>query len=207
MSHSVRIGVLGSTRGTDLQAVIGAVEKKVLPAEIAVVVSNKKDAFILERAKKHKIKAVFVNPNDFSSKEDFDKEVANVLRKEKVDLVLLIGYMRVLSEFFCKKFENRIINIHPSLLPMFAGGMDTNVHGEVKRRGLKETGCTLHFVTSKVDSGPIILQKKVAVSPTDSVEQIKEKVQKAEQEVILKAIKLFAENKIVIEKGKVRLLD
>lgn len=205
--HPLRIGVLGSTRGTDLQAVIEAIEKKELPLRIVLVASNKSDALILERAKKHRIKAVFVDPKKFSSREDFDKELARLLEKEKTDLILLIGYLLVLSPFFCKKFEGKIVNIHPSLLPMFAGGRDQNVHAEVKKLGLKETGCTLHFVTANVDEGPIILQKKVPVYRSDSVEDIKNRVQAAEQEVILKALKLFAEHKIAVTDGLVKILD
>lgn len=203
----LKIGVLGSTRGTDLQAVIDAIEKKELGAKIVLVASNKSNAFVLERAKSHKIKTVFLDPKKFSSKTDFDAALAELFEKEKTDLILLIGYMRVLSVEFCKKFENRLINIHPSLLPMFAGQMDLNVHVEVKKMGLRETGCTLHFVTADVDEGPIIMQKRVAVYPNDSVEDIKNKVQMAEQQVILKALKLFAEQKIVIKNGLVKILD
>ena len=205
--HPLRIGVLGSTRGTDLQAVIDAIEKKELRAKIVIVVSNKSDSFILERARSHAIKTVFLDPKKFSSREDYDKELARLLEKEKTGLVLLIGCLRVLSEEFCQKFENKIINIHPSLLPMFAGGRDLNVHGEVKKMGLRETGCTLHFVTPQVDGGPIIMQKKVPVYSSDSVEDIKNRVQAAEQEVILKALKLFAEHKIVVKSGLVKILD
>lgn len=207
MGRELRIGVLGSTRGTDLQAVIDAIEKKELNAKIVIVISNKKDAFILERAKKHGLKNFFLNPKDFSLKEEFDRELVRLLELEKAELVLLIGYMKILSKFFCTHFENKIINIHPSLLPMFAGEMDANVHGEVIKRGLKETGCTLHFVTESVDGGPIILQQIVPVYKTDSAEDIKGRVQKAEQRVILKALKLFAQHKIVVENGLVRILE
>lgn len=203
----LKIGVLGSTRGTDLQAVIDAIEKKQLDAKISLVASNKPDAFILERAKLHGIKTAFVDPKKFSAKEDFDAELANLIEKEKTDLILLIGYMKILTPWFCKRFENKIINIHPSLLPMFSGGRDTDVHAEVKKMGLRETGCTLHFVTPNVDAGPVIFQKKVPVYPNDSAEDIKRKVQKAEQEVILKALKLFAQHKIVVKNGLVNFLE
>ncbi|MBI2598246.1 MAG: phosphoribosylglycinamide formyltransferase [Candidatus Diapherotrites archaeon] len=207
MAKRLRIGVLGSTNGTDLQAVIDAIEKKQLEVVIVVVVSNKADAFILQRAKIHGIKSIFLNPKKFSSREKYDVALAEMLVKEKVDLVLLIGYMRVLSPLFCKKFENKIMNIHPSLLPLFAGKMNLDVHSQVKKMGLKETGCTLHFVTSEVDGGPVILQEKVPVFENDSVEDIKNRVQRAEQEIILKALKLFAEHKIVVKGKKVVLLE
>ncbi len=207
MPEILRIGVLGSTRGTDLQAVIDAIEKKELPAKIVLVASDKRDALILGRAKKHGIKNVFLDKKKFSSRQEFDKVLVGLFEKEKANVILLIGYMRILSSEFCKKFEYKIMNIHPSLLPVFAGARDLDVHGEVKKRGLKETGCTLHFVTPQVDGGPVIMQKRVLVYPTDSVEGIKNRVQAAEQEVILKALKLFAEHKIAVKDGLVKLLD
>ena len=203
MSNKIRIGVLGSTRGTDLQAVIDSIEKKELNVEIAIVISNKKDAFILERAKNHGIKTLFLDKNDFSPKKEFDKELANKLVEEKVNLILLIGYMRLLTEDFCNMFKNKIMNIHPSLLPKFAGGMDKDVHQEVLDAKEKITGCTLHFVDESVDAGPIIMQKEVKIEKDETVDSLKEKVQKAEQKIILKAIKLFSEGKIKVEGNKV----
>ncbi|MBN1940660.1 MAG: phosphoribosylglycinamide formyltransferase [Candidatus Diapherotrites archaeon] len=203
----LRIGVLGSTRGTDLQAVIDAIEKGKLDAEIAIVVSNERNAYILERAKNHGIDTHCVSHKEFPTREAFDNAIAEKLEEKNVDLVLMIGFMRILSGDFCNRFKYRLMNIHPSLLPMFAGGMDTDVHSEVKKLGLKETGCTLHFVTAEVDEGPIIMQQKVAVGENDSVEDIKNKVQKAEQQAILKAIELFGKGKIVVEKNKVKILE
>lgn len=204
---SLKLVVLGSTKGTDLQAIIDAIEKKSLDAQIVLVASDRKDAFILERAKKHGIQTLFLDKKKFSTRRDFDEELAKKIEEKKADLVVLIGYMRVLSEEFCKKFEWKIINIHPSLLPMFAGEMDTDVHQKVKEMGLRETGCTLHFVTPKVDEGPVIMQKKVPVYPNDTPEAIKANVQKAEQEILVKAIKLFSQNKIFTKNGKVEILD
>jgi len=186
----LNIGVLASTRATDLQAVIDAIEAKKLNAKISVVISNKEDAYALERARKHKIEAVFIDSKG-KQREEFDKEVASILDKYKVDIILLIGYMRILSPWFVNKYKNRIMNIHPSLLPAFAGGMDKDVHAEVLKAGVKETGCTLHFVDESVDGGPIIMQKKVKVDKNETVESLKEKVQKAEQEIIVKALQLY----------------
>jgi len=194
----LNIGVLASTRATDMQAVIDAINAKKLNARISAVISNKKDAYALERAKKHNIEAVFIDSKG-KEREEFDKEVASVLDKHKVDIILLIGYMRILSPWFVNKYKNKIMNIHPSLLPAFAGGMDKDVHAEVLKSGVKETGCTLHFVTEDVDSGPIIMQKKVKVEKNETVESLKEKVQKAEQEIIVKALQLY-------EKGKVKVI-
>ena len=200
------IGVLGSTKGTDLQAVIGAIEAKELNARISAVVSNKKDAYILERARKHNIGAVFADAKG-KEREEFDRQVSKEFEKHKVDLILAIGYMRILSPWFVNKWKNKIMNIHPSLLPAFAGGMDRDVHAEVLKSGVKETGCTLHFVTEEVDSGPVIMQKKVKVEKNDTVESLKEKVQKAEQKIIVRALKLYEQGKIKVKDGKVTILE
>jgi len=201
----LNIGVLGSTKGTDLQVVIGAIEAKKLNARISVVISNKKDAYILERAKKHNIKSIFICSKG-KTREDFDKEVADILGKNNVSLVLAIGYMRILSPWFVNRWKNKIMNIHPSLLPAFAGGMGKNVHEEVLKAGVKETGCTLHFVDERVDGGPIIMQKKVKVEKNDTPDSLKEKVQKAEQEIIIEALKLHEKGKIKVKNGKVEIL-
>lgn len=199
----IKIGVLGSTKGTDLQAVIDAIEKGDLDAEIVLVLSNKEDAFILERARKHNIPTKFVNPKEFGSRDEFDQVLREEMGKASVELVLLIGYMRIVGKEICQAYRNKIMNIHPSLLPKYSGGMDTNVHEEVLKNQDEETGCTLHFVTEKVDEGPIIMQQKVPVGENDTVDSLKGKVQKAEQELIIKAIKLFSEGKINIKDGKV----
>ncbi len=203
---TLKIGVLGSTKGTDLQAIIDAIENGTLDAEIVCVISNVEDAYILERARKHGIEAIFI---EYEGKRRilFDKAVAREFDRRGVELVLLIGFMRILSPWFCKHYENRIMNIHPSLLPLFAGGMDTNVHEEVLRMGLKVTGCTLHFVTPEVDKGPIIMQKPVMVSDDDTPETLKAKVQQAEQEVLLEAIRKFSEGKIKVEGNRVKILE
>ena len=200
------IGVLGSTKGTDLQAVIGAIEAKELNAEISAVVSNKKDAYILERARKHSIAAVFIDAKG-KEREEFDRQVSKELEKNRVNLILAIGYMRILSPWFVNKWKDKIMNIHPSLLPAFAGGMDKDVHAEVLKSGVKETGCTLHFVTEEVDSGPIIMQKRVKVEKNETVESLKEKVQKAEQEIIVKALKLYGQGKIKVKDGEVTIME
>ena len=200
----LRLGILASTNATDMQSIIDAINSKKLKAEISVVISNKKDAFALERARKHNIKAVFI---DFMNKQikDYNQEIAKELDKNKVDLVLLIGYMKILSSWFVKKYKNKIINIHPSLLPAFAGGMDKSVHQAVLERGCKVTGCTLHFVDESIDNGPIIMQKSVSIDENETVNSLKEKVQKAEQKIILKAVDLFSKGKIKINGKKVSI--
>lgn len=202
----MNIGVLASTKGTDLQAVIDAIQAKQLNAKISVVISNKEDAYALERARKHNIEAVFIDSKG-KEREEFDREVNAALEKYDVDLVLLIGYMRILSGWFVNKWKNEIMNIHPSLLPAFSGGMDKDVHAEVLKAGVKETGCTLHFVTEDVDTGPIIMQKKVSVEKKDTIESLKAKVQEAEQEIIVKALGLYEDGKIKVDGNKVTIKD
>ncbi len=202
----LNIGVLGSTRGTDLQAIIDAIEQKKLNAKISIVISNKEDAFILERAKKHKIETLFIDFKKFPSREDFDKKIVEELRKRNVELVLLIGYMKIVSPLFVNAFRNKIMNIHPSLLPAFGGGMDKDVHQTILNSGVKVSGCTLHFVDESVDGGPIIMQKAVEISNDETVDSLKEKVQKLEQKSFLEAIKLFSEGKLKVEGKKVKIL-
>ena len=202
----LRIGVLGSTSGTDLQAVIDEIESGKLEAEISVVISNKPDAFILERARKHGIESVCITSKG-REREDFDREVADILDSRGVQLVLLIGYMRFLSKWFVERYKDKIMNVHPSLLPAFAGGMDLDVHQQILDHGVKVTGATLHFVDEGADTGPIIAQKAVMVAEGETGESLKHKVQQAEQEIILRAIRLFAAGKLKVEGRRVRVLD
>jgi len=201
----LKLGILASTRGTDMQAIIDAIEAKQLDARISVVISNKKDSYALERAKSHKIRAVFIDSKG-KEREEFDNEVAKILDENKVDLIFLIGYMRILSPWFVKKFKNKIINIHPSLLPKYPGGMDLDVHKEVLKNKEKVTGATLHFVDESIDGGPIIMQKEVKIDENENPDTLKAKVQKAEQEIIIKAIDLYSKNKIRIEGKKVIII-
>ena len=212
----INIGVLASTKATDLQAVIDAIESKELDAKISVVISDKEDAYALERARKHNIEAVFIDAkaDDIMAIEDkeerriaFDTKVSEALDKHKVDLILAIGYMRIISPWFVGKYKNKIMNIHPSLLPAFAGGMDKDVHAEVLKAGVKETGCTLHFVDESVDGGPIILQKKVEIAKGETVESLKVKVQKAEQEIIIRTIQLYSEGRLKVVGKEVEIVE
>lgn len=206
MDKKINIAVLGSTRGTDLQAVIEAIKNGELEeADLKIVISNKEDAYILERAKQANFPTLFIDSKN-KSREEFDQKVMEVLEKNQIDLILLIGYMRYLSKEFVERYRNRIMNIHPSLLPAFAGGMDKNVHQEILEHGCKVTGCTLHFVDEGADTGPIIMQRVVEIQENETVDSLKEKVQKFEQEMILKAIKLFAQGKIKVKNRKVKIL-
>jgi len=186
----IRLGVLGSTNGTDLQAILDAITSDELNAEVSVVISNQKNAFILERAENHNAPAVFVSHKK-KAREEFNAEVTAILKEYNVDLVLLIGFMRILSAEFCQEWRDKLLNVHPSLLPKYAGGMDTNVHEEVLKNGEIETGCTIHFVTDEVDGGPILVQKKCNVDSDETVDTLKTKVQQLEGRAFIEAIKLL----------------
>ena len=185
----IRLGVLGSTNGTDLQAILDAVSAGELDADVAVVISNRTGAYILERAEINNVSAFFISHKG-KKREEFDGEITAVLKEHSVDLVLLIGFMRILSPEFCRAWQDRILNVHPSLLPKYAGGMDINVHEEVLKNKDTETGCTIHFVNEVVDAGPILIQKKCNVDPDDTVDSLKTKVQTLEGEAFIEAIKL-----------------
>ena len=189
----IKLGVIGSTNGTDLQAVLDAVGSGELNAEVSAVLSNQKNAYILERAENHNVPAVFVSHKG-KTREEFDAEMTGVLKEYGADLVLLVGFMRIVSAGFCREWENKLLNVHPSLLPKYAGGMDTNIHEEVLKNGDTETGCTIHFVTDEVDGGPILVQKKCNVESDDTAETLKIKVQQLEGEAFIEVINLISYN-------------
>ena len=203
----LKIAVLASTKATSMQAILDAISSKELKVEISVLISNKKEAYALERASKAGVRAVFIDSNG-KDREGYDKELAGEIDKYEVDLILLIGYMRLLSGWFVDKYNDKIINIHPSLLPEFAGGIDKEVHEKVLKAGVKETGCTLHFVDEGNDTGPIIMQKNVSVvGGGETVDSLRQRVQEAEQEVLVKALRLFEQGKIKIEGKWVKILE
>ena len=192
----IKLGVLGSTNGTDLQAILDSVASGELNGEVSMVLSNQKNAYILVRAKNYNVPTVFLSHKEKSRKE-FDAEMTAILKEYAVDLVLLIGFMRILSAKFCQEWQDRLLNVHPSLLPKYAGGMDTNVHEDVLKSGDSETGCTIHFVTDEVDAGPILIQKKCNVEPDETVDTLKTKVQKLEGMAFIEAIQLIQNNSYV----------
>lgn len=186
----INIGVLGSTKGTDLQAILNAIEEKTIDASIKIVISNKENALILKRAKDHKVNFKYISHFN-KTRKDFDKQVSDCLKENNVELILLIGFMRILSNDFCQHWQDKILNVHPSLLPKYAGGMDTNVHEQVLINGDKKTGCTIHFVTEEIDGGPILVQKSCYVDPNDNVDTLKQKVQALEGKAFIEAINLI----------------
>lgn len=202
---SNNIAILASTNGTDMQAIIEAIGNGTLDAKIAVVISDKEQCYALERARKHNIPAVFLNPKG-KTREEYDQEVSAIIEEYHVEFILLIGYMKLMGDWFVKHYKNRVINVHPSLLPAFAGGMDLNVHRAVLERGCKYTGCSIIFIDEGADTGPIILQKIVEVLDDDTPDTLKERVQRAEQEALLEAIPLYFSGKLQVEERTVRIL-
>ena len=183
----IKLGVLGSTKGTDLQKIIETEKLGQLKAKLSVVISNKKDAYILERAKAYNIPAIHISLKN-KTREMFESRVTLALEKYHVDLILLIGFMRILSAEFCQTWKNKIINVHPSLLPKYSGGMDSSVHEQVLKSKDIESGCTIHYVTEQVDAGQIIMQKRCQIEKNETVETLKSKVQQLEGEAFVQVI-------------------
>jgi len=187
----LQLGILGSTRGTNMLGIIDAINNQELNARIAIVISNKKAAPILERARVHGIKTQFINPEGLS-REAYDQQLNLSLKENAVDLIVLIGFMRILSATFVNDWKNKIINVHPSLLPAHAGKMDLAVHASVLAAEEKITGCSVHLVTEEVDAGRILVQKSCPVFSGDSVTELKERVQSLETPALIEAIRGFA---------------
>ncbi len=197
------IAVLASTNATDMQAIIDAIESKKLDAVIKVLICNN-DCNAFKRARKHNIPAIFLNPKN-KTRDEYDKEISKIIEDNDVSLILLIGYMKIMSNWFVNKYRNKVMNIHPSLLPAFAGGMDIDVHEAVLQRGCKYTGATLIFIDEGADTGPIIMQKCIDIKEDDTADSLKQKVQEIEQELLLKVIPLYFNKKLEIDGKKVTI--
>ena len=197
-----KIGVLVSGRGSNMQAIMDRIADGYLPLEIAVVISDKPDAFALERAQKADIKTVAVERKACASKEEFEAKINAALEAECCELVVLAGFMRILSADFVNKWQHKIINIHPALLPSFPG-----LHGQKQAvdYGVKFSGCTVHFVDAGTDSGPIILQKVVPVMDDDTEDTLADRILVQEHIAMPEALKLWAEGKLTIEGRKVKV--
>lgn len=196
----INIAILCSGNGSNLQSIIDNVKSGYIGAKIAFVLSDNKDAFALERANKAGIETIILNKKDYKNREEFDKEIIKRLKQKNVSLVVLAGFMRLLSPHFIREYKNRIINIHPALLPSFKG-----THGikDALEYGVKVTGPTVHFVDEHLDNGPIILQKCVEIKDDDTEETLLERVHKEEHKIYPEAIKMFVEGKIKIEGRRV----
>ena len=207
----LRLGVLVSGGGTNLQAVLDSIEKgEVTNARIEVVISNNHGAYALERAKKHGINALCISPRQYTDREEFHRALLNCLRENQVDLVVLAGFLVAIPPVIVEAFPNRIINIHPSLIPSFCGVgyYGLHVHEAALKRGVKVTGATVHFVDTGTDTGPIILQKAVEVKAEDTPKILQQRVMEQAEWVILpRAIDLIANGKVTVTDGKVSIED
>jgi len=199
-----RLGVLLSGSGTNMENIARHIEEGKLDASIEVVISDRKDAYGLVRAKKRGIRAVFVDPASFPDRESYDRELVRILEEHRVDLVILAGYMRLVSKPFLEAFPMKVMNIHPALLPAFPG---TSGVADALEYGVKVTGVTVHFVDEGVDTGPIILQEAVPVLPTDDVDTLHQRLHQVEYRLYPEAIRLFCQGRLKVEGRKVRILE
>lgn len=198
MNQPLALGVLVSGNGSNLQAILDAIKTGQLNAQCLLVVSNRPDAFALERAKQAGVKTCFIDHRAQQSREDFDKLLAAQLIEAGVEWIALAGFMRVLSKSFLNTFPGRIVNIHPALLPAFPG---VNAQQQAFDYGVKVTGCTVHFVDDGVDSGPIILQKAVPVLPDDTPQALKARILEQEHVALVEGLRLIAEGRIAASDG------
>ena len=204
MSKNIALGVLVSGRGSNLQAIIDRIENGSLSASIKIVISDIEGAYGLERARKHGIKTCFLDPKQSSSREDYDSRVVDVLNQEGVQLVVLAGFMRLLSPVLVRAFPLKIMNIHPALLPAFPG---LHVQRKALEYGVKFSGCTVHFVDEGMDTGPIILQAVVPVLDDDTEGTLSARILEQEHKIYSQAIQLYAEDRLQIKGRQVSLKD
>jgi len=200
MARELPLGVLISGNGSNLQAIIDAIEEKQLDAVIRVVVSNREEAFGLVRARKHNIPTEVLDHRKFSSREAYDQALVDILQARQVELVILAGFMRLLSPVFVSSYSNRIMNIHPALLPAFPG---LHVQRKALEHGTRFSGCTVHFVNEGCDEGPIIIQAVVPVFPDDTEESLSARILKEEHRIYPRAIQLYSEGRLRVVGRKV----
>lgn len=198
----IRIGVLISGSGSNLQAIIDACQEGQIEGQVAVVIADKQEAHGLERARKAGIEAIFQDPASYESKSAYNQALAETLKERGVDLVCLAGYMRIVRKPLLEPFRARMMNIHPSLLPAFPG---LNAQQQALEHGVKVAGCTVHFVTEGMDEGPIILQAAVQVKEGDTVESLRERILAEEHKLYPQAIQLYAQGRLSIEGRRVRI--
>lgn len=202
------LGVLISGNGSNLQALIDAVNSKHIPAQIGVVISNKGGAYGLTRAKQNNIPSNVILRNDFGTQDDYDDAMINTLLEYRVDLVILAGFLSILSARVVNAFKGRIINVHPSLIPSFCGKgyYGKKVHKAVLDYGVKLSGATVHFVDEGTDTGPIIFQEAVAVEDTDTIDSLSLKVLAAEHRLLIEAVKMLVQGRLLTDGRKVKIL-
>ncbi|MBI4681593.1 MAG: phosphoribosylglycinamide formyltransferase [Nitrospirae bacterium] len=198
------LGVLASGRGSNFQSIIDSIESGVLNAKIALLITDNPESYAIERANKHNIEALVIKPRDFSDRDLYYSHIAEELKKRNVELVILAGFMRVVGKALIDKYRNRIMNIHPALLPAFPG-----LHGQKQAAeyGVKISGCTVHFVDEGMDTGPIIIQAAVPAYHDDTEETLSERILKQEHKIFPYAIRLYSEGKISVNGRKVIIED
>lgn len=203
----IKIAVLISGGGTNLQALIHAIAGGAIDGEITLVVSNKKDAYGLVRAQKHGIETLVLEKSTYGFSEGRDAALLEALKKRNIDLIVLAGYLAIVPSMIIEKYKNRIINIHPSLIPSFCGNgyYGEKVHEAALERGVKVTGATVHFVNEVTDGGPIILQETVAIDFEDDAKRIQQKVLKIEHRLLPQAVKLYAAGKLEVVENRVKI--
>lgn len=192
----LKLGVLASGRGSNFQAIINEIEAGRLEASVRLLITDNPDAYAIERAKKHSIEHLYSNPHDFESKDHFYAFIANELVKRDVDLVILAGFMRIIKKPLIDVFPNRIMNIHPALLPSFPG---LHSQKQAVEYGVRISGCTVHFVDAGMDTGPIIIQAAVPVSQNDTEDSLSERILQMEHKIFPHAIRLYSEGALSVE--------
>lgn len=204
----VKIGVLISGGGTNLQSIIDNINNGNINGEIKLIVSNRKEAYGLTRGKDAGIESIYLDGRDFNGDEEYNLELIRLFKERDIDLIILAGYLKVLSKEFIREFNQKIINIHPSLIPSFCGKgyYGDKVHQSVLDYGVKVTGATVHFVDEGTDTGPIILQETVYIDSTDTLDKLKEKVLNIEHKLLVKAVKLYCEDRISVQ-GRVAIIS
>ncbi|SHM52710.1 phosphoribosylglycinamide formyltransferase [Halanaerobium congolense] len=199
----LKIAVFASGRGSNFQSIIDNIKNGKIPAEVKLLISDNQDAGVLKRAESENIEHLFIDPAHFETKADYEEELIGLLKNAGVELVVLAGYMRILSPLFVRHFKNKIINIHPSLLPAFKG---LNAQKQAVKYGVKYSGCTVHFVDQGMDTGPIIKQAVVEVKEDDNADDLAARILKKEHKIYPEAVKLIAEGRIKIEGRKVKII-
>ncbi|HSB52248.1 MAG TPA: phosphoribosylglycinamide formyltransferase [Dissulfurispiraceae bacterium] len=198
----LKLGVLASGRGSNFQSIIDEIETGNLKAAVSLLVVDNQKAYAIDRAKKHQIEHLFMNPKDFAGKDAFFEAIAAELQRRSVELVILAGFMRIVRKPLIDAFPNRVMNIHPALLPAFPG-----LHGQKQAvdYGARISGCTVHFVDEGMDTGPVIIQAAVPVSPDDTEESLSERILRMEHRIYPEAIRLYAEGRLRMEGRTVKI--
>lgn len=204
MPEKIRLGVLVSGSGTNLQSILDACREGRIDAEVVIVISNKPEAYALERARRAGVETMVLESKGFPTREDYDRELAKVLKSRNVELVILAGFMRIVTSALINEYPMRIMNIHPALLPSFPG---LHAQRQALEYGVKFSGCTVHFVTETVDAGPIIIQAVVPVYENDTEESLRQRILEQEHRIYPQAIQLFAEGRLKVEGRRVRIID